>query len=235
MKTAIAIWNIIILCIVMNLKYIAGVSQLMEKLNVRIIKISTQEVMIMRRKLTKAERKLIYEKCKGHCAYCGCELKYKDMQVDHVIPLNGCKEQGEDAIENMLPSCRSCNHYKSAAPLEYFRKAVERFPSVLMRDSVTYKNAVRFGLVHPDPHPVKFYFEEMNQENVVSEVPEAADIDHAIEYFKDELLQIKIFSDIVSFQERERKSIETALKVLHKVKKESQEGQQDNQCATSHG
>lgn len=182
----------------------------------------------MRRKLTKAERKLVYEKCNGHCAYCGCELQYKDMQVDHAIPLNGYKEQGEDTIENMLPSCRSCNHYKSAAPLEYFRKAVEKFPSVLMRDSVTYKNAVRFGMVHPDPHPVKFYFEEMNQENAVSEVSEAADIDQAIEYFKDELLQMEVFSDIVSFREVERKSIETALKVLQRMQDESQAGQQDN-------
>lgn len=23
----------------------------------------------------------------GRCAYCGCEIEYKDMQVDHVIPV----------------------------------------------------------------------------------------------------------------------------------------------------
>lgn len=38
---------------------------------------------------------------------------------------------------------------------------VENMPTVLMRDSVTYKNAVRFGLVTPTPHPVKFYFEQL--------------------------------------------------------------------------
>lgn len=38
---------------------------------------------------------------------------------------------------------------------------VESMPDVLMRDSVTYKNAVRFGLVTPNPRPVKFYFEQM--------------------------------------------------------------------------
>lgn len=123
----------------------------------------------------------------------------------------------------MLPSCRSCNHYKSSALLEQFRKAVERFPSVLMRDSVTYKNAVRFGLIHPTPHKVKFYFEKMNQDNAVAEDPEAADLKQAIDYFKDELSQMEVFSDIVSFREVERRSIETALKLLQRVYEERQQ------------
>ncbi len=117
--------------------------------------------MKTRRRLTKQERKIVYNKCNGHCAYCGCGLKYENMQVDHVIPLNGFAVQGEDTLDNMLPSCRSCNHYKGMTQLEDFRKMVEDMPRVLMRDSVTYKNAVRFGLVKPDPHPVEFYFEKM--------------------------------------------------------------------------
>lgn len=43
--------------------------------------------------------------------------------------------------------------------MEKFRKAIERMPEVLQRDSVTYRNAVRFGVVTPSPHPVVFYFE----------------------------------------------------------------------------
>lgn len=34
---------------------------------------------------------------------------------------------------------------------------------VLMRDSATYRNAVRFGLVIPRPHRVKFYFERKRE------------------------------------------------------------------------
>ncbi len=117
--------------------------------------------MKTRRRLTKQERKIVYNKCNGHCAYCGCGLEYENMQVDHVIPLNGFAVQGEDTLDNMLPSCRNCNHYKGMTQLEDFRKMVEDMPRVLMRDSVTYKNAVRFGLVKPDPHPVEFYFEKM--------------------------------------------------------------------------
>ena len=52
----------------------------------------------MRRKLRKAERQQVYEKCAGHCAYCGCGLEYKAMQVDHMKPLH---IGGADAMANM--------------------------------------------------------------------------------------------------------------------------------------
>lgn len=54
-----------------------------------------------RKKLSNTERQKIYDKCKGHCAYCGCELEYRDMQVDHVIPL---RRGGSDDVDNMLPA-----------------------------------------------------------------------------------------------------------------------------------
>lgn len=73
------------------------------------------------------------------------------------------------------------------------------------------------------------------KEGIVKDAKMAADIKQAIEYFEDELSQIKVFAGIVSFQEKERKSIETALKVLRNALEESPEGQQDGLCATSHG
>ena len=119
--------------------------------------------MVKRRRLSSLERMEIYTKPGGCCAYCGCDLRFEDMQVDHVVPLNGWSEKGSDTLDNMLPSCRSCNHYKSRSTLEGFRKMLEAMPDVLMRDSVTYKNAVRFGLVDPKPHKVVFYFERLRQ------------------------------------------------------------------------
>lgn len=113
----------------------------------------------MRKVLKPCERELVYKKCNGHCAYCGCELAFKDMQVDHVVSLYW--HNGADDISNMLPACRSCNHYKGSSTLDRFRENIERFPEVLMRDSVTYKNAVRFGLVEPKPHKIVFYFEKL--------------------------------------------------------------------------
>ena len=37
--------------------------------------------------IPKRVRLEVYEKCNHRCAYCGCELEYKDMQVDHVTSL----------------------------------------------------------------------------------------------------------------------------------------------------
>ena len=68
------------------------------------------------------------------------------------------------AIENLMPSCRSCNNYKSSLTLEKFRQAIERWPEVLQRDNVTYRNAVRFGMIEPKPHKVMFYFELLKEE-----------------------------------------------------------------------
>lgn len=119
-----------------------------------------------RRKLTKAERKTVYDKCAGHCAYCGREIFPREMQVDHVIPMELYEAYAAngidlDSINNMLPACRSCNNYKSSLTLEKFRAAIEKWTAVLERDSVTYRNAVRFRMVEPNPHKVIFYFEKM--------------------------------------------------------------------------
>ncbi len=121
-----------------------------------------------RRKLSKTEREAVYEKCNHHCAYCGKEIPISQMQVDHFTPMefyDRYKVQGIDldTMDNYMPACRSCNHYKSSLTLEKFRKAVERWPEVLERDSVTFRNAVRFSMVEPKPHKVVFYFEQLKE------------------------------------------------------------------------
>lgn len=116
---------------------------------------------VKRRRLTQAEREAVYLKTNGHCAYCGRRLRFEEMQVDHVRPLARYVNPGPDTVENMLPACRSCNHYKGSNTLEGFRAMLERQPQVLARDSVTYQIAVRYGLVVPNPHKVVFYFEQL--------------------------------------------------------------------------
>lgn len=37
--------------------------------------------------ISKSKREAVYRKYDGHCAYCGREIAYKDMQVDHFLPL----------------------------------------------------------------------------------------------------------------------------------------------------
>ena len=40
---------------------------------------------------------------------------------------------------------------------------LEQTPEVLRRDSYTYRQAVKFGLVTPTPKKVKFYFERLEE------------------------------------------------------------------------
>lgn len=114
-----------------------------------------------RRKLTTKERHLIYNKCNGHCAYCGCELEYKKMQVDHVTPL---RVGGVDELENMLPSCMSCNRYKATLDLEDFRIYLSGIPKRLMRDSVAFQVGERFGIVVISDTQIEFYFEKIQND-----------------------------------------------------------------------
>lgn len=66
--------------------------------------------------ISKSKREAVYRKYDGHCAYCGREIAYKDMQVDHFQPLRawGIEDAGTDELDNLMPACRMCNHYKRA-------------------------------------------------------------------------------------------------------------------------
>lgn len=123
--------------------------------------------------MTKKEREAIYNKYDGHCAYCGKELEYKDMQVDHIIPQRrGTAKAGKgrvsiDVIEdpsNLICSCRSCNHYKRAHSLETFRRYIEEIPMKLSRDNYIYKVGLRYNLIEEHPRKIKFYFEQVEEQ-----------------------------------------------------------------------
>lgn len=119
----------------------------------------------MNRKITKEQREKVYQKYSGHCAYCGKEIAYKDMQVDHIVPLADYTfGRGENTIENLMPACRRCNHYKRANPLEAWRRMIEEIPYKLERDSYIYKVGIDYGLIEPKPHKVIFYFERAGEQ-----------------------------------------------------------------------
>lgn len=117
----------------------------------------------MRRRLTKKERKIVYDKCGGHCAYCGCEIPFNGFHADHVRCLRNFEHVDEsiDTVDNMLPACSSCNRYKSTYDLETFRKMLSGIPKRLARDSSTYNIALRFGMIEEHHDPVRFYFERL--------------------------------------------------------------------------
>ena len=114
----------------------------------------------MRRRLTKSERKTVYDKCNGHCAYCGCEIPFKGMQIDRKIQL---AINGGDTKENMLPACRSCNKYKQTLDVEGFREYLSGIPKRVRRDDIALQVGERYGLLQENKVPVVFYFEKVRE------------------------------------------------------------------------
>ena len=121
--------------------------------------------MNKRKPISKKLREQVYQKYNGHCAYCGCELEIKDMQVYHVLSVARAKwikdELDLNNIDNLMPSCRSCNYYKDTCSIETFRKNL----STLMervRKQYIFRLAEKYGMVQEMNWDGKFYFEKVN-------------------------------------------------------------------------
>ena len=123
----------------------------------------------------KINREQVYKKFNGHCAYCGKEITIKEMQIDHVYPkrLDSLYEWSEeikqkrpkdiDSISNLMPSCRTCNHYKRAGTLESFRDLMRTLHERILNIYIV-KVAICYGIVKVRPFDNKFYFEIIKNE-----------------------------------------------------------------------
>ena len=113
-------------------------------------------------------RHQIWKKYNGHCAYCGKQIEYKDMQVDHVIPQamliyepdKYTQAQIYD-ISNLIPACKSCNHYKRSDDLEQFRRLMLTLHERIICDYIS-RVAIDYGIIEVKPFEGKFYFEKIN-------------------------------------------------------------------------
>lgn len=128
----------------------------------------------------KFDRPEVYAKYNGHCAYCGEKIKYKDMQVDHIIPkvdfvrhvanrihvpdfLKHLTVDDVNHIDNLNPACKVCNKWKSFHHLELFRSEIEMQVKRLNAYSANYRMAKRFGLITENVKPIFFYYEYSNK------------------------------------------------------------------------
>lgn len=117
----------------------------------------------------KINREEVYNKCGGHCGYCGKEITIKQMQVDHMKPLYRNDkvttlevwgvERGTDDFENLLPTCSRCNKWKSTYSVENFRNIVQKSIERLERDTPNFRLAKDYGLLTITDKKVIFYFE----------------------------------------------------------------------------
>ena len=108
----------------------------------------------------------VWNKYNHRCAYCGCPLEYKDMQVDHLKSVyvnTNLKHKMTDAemydISNLMPACRQCNFYKDTLTLEEFRTRLKDTMWKNLRKECSYKLAVKYGIIVENDIPIKFYFE----------------------------------------------------------------------------
>ena len=54
---------------------------------------------------------LLFRRDHNICMYCGNEFTYKDLSRDHIIPRS---KGGADVWNNVITSCKKCNHRKAA-------------------------------------------------------------------------------------------------------------------------
>ena len=122
--------------------------------------------------ISKKIRELVYNKLGGHCAYCGKEIEYKEMQVDHLHPqalnhflaigrdLNGDLIMPDpDRFDNLMPSCRRCNHYKRGYTLDFYRGMIDTIHERIRSSNYIIKVAEDYGLMEFKQFNGLFYFE----------------------------------------------------------------------------
>lgn len=53
----------------------------------------------------------------GLCHYCGRRFAYKELTMDHLVPL---ARGGRSTKDNLVPCCKECNnHKKTLLPIEW--------------------------------------------------------------------------------------------------------------------
>jgi 5-methylcytosine-specific restriction endonuclease McrA len=113
--------------------------------------------------MIKINRQDVYNKYKKRCGYCSNEIiTIKDMQVDHIEPQWRFKEgfvKGDmNDFSNLMPTCRTCNHYKRGYQLEEFRRLMITLHERVSSHYIA-KVAIRYGIVKIKPFDGTFYFE----------------------------------------------------------------------------
>jgi len=118
----------------------------------------------------KIDRKAVYEKYNGHCAYCGEKIPFKSMQIDHIFSKRAYKFTPRekkagirlDEMRNLNPSCRMCNFYKSSYSLESFRSNIKTLHKRFSKIFIV-RLAVKYGIIKIHEFDGLFYFEKYKQ------------------------------------------------------------------------
>ena len=119
----------------------------------------------------KIDRAKVHSKYNGHCGYCGKAITLKEMQVDHMIPKSAVYYAPLKVVttfdmihsfDNLMPSCRRCNHYKRADNIEQFRHSMKDLHKRLEKIYIN-NVAVDYRMIEIKPFDGKFFFEYQNK------------------------------------------------------------------------
>ena len=117
---------------------------------------------VKRSRIDAETRRKVYEKCDGHCAYCGKEITIQEMQVDHVD--SHYRHQGQDTMDNYLPSCRDCNGLKSDYLLEEFRNVlIPRCAKASLASNSREARICKAYKLKWNKRKIVFYFEKLKE------------------------------------------------------------------------
>jgi len=144
--------------------------------------------------MKKINRQLVHEKYDGHCAYCGCDLEFNDMQVDHLVSrfhfsIGSNKTYTDNDLNdmnNLMPSCKVCNKWKSAHTLEHFRDEISYQLRTLNAYSSNFRMAKKYDLLKETPREIVFYFEQEKTNKMINKLDEKTAKEYGLDF--DELL-----------------------------------------------
>lgn len=108
-------------------------------------------------KMKKEIREIVWKKYDCKCAYCGEDLEYHKMQVDHIEPKY---KGGKDDISNYNPSCRQCNFYKSTFNLNQFKQQLHSITERIKKPFIV-RLAMKYSIISFKPFDGKFYYEKI--------------------------------------------------------------------------
>jgi hypothetical protein len=106
-------------------------------------------------KFSRSQRREIFLKFAGRCAYCGQPLQLTNFQIDHIEPF-----PVNHKSHNLNPSCRYCNFFKSNLSLEDFRKKIALTFFIAQFKTPHIELLIRYNLIQFNTRTVVFYFEK---------------------------------------------------------------------------
>jgi len=108
----------------------------------------------------------VWKKYDCKCAYCGEDLEYEKMQVDHIEPKY---LGGKDNIENYNPSCRQCNFYKGTFSIDGFKEQLATITERIKKPFIV-RLAIKYGIISFKPFDGKFYYEKLAKQLILPDV-----------------------------------------------------------------